>query len=306
MLFFCGVKVRRHLLTSLSMKRARFQKMHVGLSDYLQSSKSILMIARGIGFRPNAKPALEHGLKPLSSPRVKSDDEIETSHRQSNNTSDRSGGSVFLKSIGFSNDLSKRAVLVNVIVVRLILSVTVIILFSCLAGCHAVPVPSNANSAPTVSPPQKTPFTLSIVPTRSSSDARVITIARQRPHEFYVVLTNISNEQQPVWETWNSWGSRTISFEFTLDNNRRILVTRGPEGFTRNFPSTFLIPPGEHKVYAIRLDSWWDTGSIPKTPEMPISLKAVFDVSNTPEATEYHVWTGHVESGSYRFTLSQW
>jgi hypothetical protein len=188
---------------------------------------------------------------------------------------------------------------------RLIIPVTIILL-SCLSGCRAVPAPSNANSASTVSQTQKTPFTLSIVPTTSSSDSRVITIARQKPHEFYVVLTNISNEQQPVWETSNSWGSKTISFEFMLDNNRRILVSKGPEVFTINHPDTFLIPPGEHKVYAIRLDSWWDTASIPKSDEMAISLKAIYDVPNTPEATEYRVWTGHVESGSYKFTLRQW
>jgi len=198
---------------------------------------------------------------------------------------------------------------VNSTVVRLLFSnrtVSAIILFLCLAGCHAVPAPSNPNSNPTVTQTRKAPFMLSIVPTRSTSDSRVITIASQKPDEFYVVLTNVSNEPQPVWETWNSWGSRTISFEFTFGNNPPILVARGPEDFTRNFPSTFLIPPGEHKVYPIRLDKWWDVGSIPKSTEMLVSLKAVYQVPNTPEAAEYHVWTGRVESGNYQFTLRQW
>jgi len=185
-------------------------------------------------------------------------------------------------------------------------TVTAIILLSCLTGCHAVRGPSNVNSKLTISETQKTPFALSIVPTRSTSDSRVITIASQKPDEFYVVLTNISNEPQSVWETWNSWGSQTISFEFKFGNNPPILVARGPEDFTRNFPSTFLIPPGEHKVYPIRLDKWWDVRSIPKSTEMLVSLKAVYQVPNTPEAAEYHVWTGRVESGNYQFTLRQW
>ena len=180
------------------------------------------------------------------------------------------------------------------------------ILLLCLTGCRSVPAPSNANNNLTVTQAQKTPFALSIVPTRSTSDSRVITIASQKPDEFYVVLTNISNEPQSVWETWNSWGSQTISFEFKFGNNPPILVARGPEGFTMNFPSTFLIPPGEHKVYPIRLDKWWDVRSIPKSTEMLVSLKAVYQVPNTPEAAEYHVWTGRVESGNYQFTLRQW
>lgn len=181
-----------------------------------------------------------------------------------------------------------------------------VILFLCLTGCRAVPAPSNSNSNLPVTPTQKTPFTLSIVPTRSTSDSRLITIASQKPDEFYVVLTNISNEPQSVWETWNSWGSQTISFEFTLPDNRRVVVSKGPQGFTMNFPSTFLIPSGGHKVYPIRLDKWWNVGSIPKSTEMLVSLKAVYEVPVTPEAASYHVWSGRVESGIDKFTLKQW
>ena len=186
------------------------------------------------------------------------------------------------------------------------LSIPAIILLFILTGCHTVPLPSNPNSNVAAAQTQKTPFTLSIVPTRSASDSRIITIAKEKPHEFYVVLTSVSNEPQPVWETWNSWGSRTISFEFTVANNSPILVTRGPEGFTMNFPSTFLIPPGEHKVYPIRLDRWWNTTGIPKSTETPVRLKAIFEVPSTPEASQYKVWVGRVESPYYEMTLQQW
>ena len=126
-------------------------------------------------------------------------------------------------------------------------TVSAIILLSCLTGCRAVPAPSNPNSNPTVTQTQKTPFTLSIVPTTSSLDSRLITIASQKPDEFYVVLTNISNEPQSVWETWNSWGSQTISFEFKFGNNPPILVARGPEGFTMNFRQRSLFHPANTK-----------------------------------------------------------
>jgi hypothetical protein len=184
--------------------------------------------------------------------------------------------------------------------------VLTIILLLCLPGCRAVPPPANANSNLATPQTQKTPFAISIVPTRSASNSRIITIAKEKPHEFYVVLTNISNEPQAVWETWNSWGSRTISFEFMFGDNPPILVTRGPEGFTKNFPSTFLIPPGEHKVYPIRLDKWWNTAGIPKSTEAPIRLKAIYEVSSTPEASQYKVWVGRVESHYYEMTLEQW
>ena len=185
--------------------------------------------------------------------------------------------------------------------------VIAVILFCFASACRTVTTPTNdgVRSTPVLATP-KAPFVLSIVPTRSTSDSGVITIASQKPDEFYVVLTNISNESQSVWETWNSWGSQTISFEFKFGNNPPILVARGPEEFTKNIPSTFLIPPGEHKVYPIRLDKWWDVRSIPKSTETLVGLKAIYEVPNTREAANYNVWTGRVESDVYKFTLRQW
>lgn len=198
---------------------------------------------------------------------------------------------------------------VNFTVMRLFHSrhkLAAIILISCLTGCRAAPPSSNANSDPAISNTPRVPFTLSIVPTTSRSDSRVITIAATKPDEFYVVLTNISTAPQLVWEYWNSWGYQTISFEFMLDRNQRIIVSKRPQDFTKNFPSTFMIPPGDHKVYAIRLDREWDTIAIPKSSEAPVTLKAIYQVSQTPEASTYNVWIGRVESSSCKLTLRQW
>jgi hypothetical protein len=181
-----------------------------------------------------------------------------------------------------------------------------IVLICSLTGCHAVPPSSNATSDPAISKTPAVPFALSIVPTASRSDSRIITVAATKPDEFYVVLTNISNTPQLVWEYWNSWGYQTISFQFILDKNQRIVVSKRPQDFSRNFPSTFMIPPGDHKVYAIRLDGEWDTSAIPKSSEMPVTLKAIYEVSQTPEASNYNVWIGRVESASYKLTLKQW
>jgi hypothetical protein len=74
-----------------------------------------------------------------------------------------------------------------------------------------------------------------------------------------------------------------------------------------NFPSTFLIEPGEHQVYAIRFDERWDTQpSLPKIDEESISLKAIYEVLPTPEAPRYKIWIGRLESRTYGLKLRQW
>ena len=128
----------------------------------------------------------------------------------------------------------------------------------------------------------------------------------QKPDEFYVVLTNISDKPQPIWESWNSWGYQTISFEFILGDDQRFLVSKRPQEFTKNFPSIFIVPPGDHYVYLIRLDGEWNITGIPKSTEMPVVLKAIYAVSTTSEASQYNVWIGRVESPSYELTLRQW
>jgi hypothetical protein len=153
----------------------------------------------------------------------------------------------------------------------------------------------------------KAPFSLSIVPTNSSGEGGSITMAQSKAREFFVVLTNVSKDPQPVWESWNSWGYQNISFELTTGEGRKFVVSMRQQDFTRNFPSTFLIQPGEHQVYAIRFDKEWETRpTFPKADEMAVGLKAIYEVSPTPEATQHKVWTGRVESRSYKFTLRQW
>jgi hypothetical protein len=93
------------------------------------------------------------------------------------------------------------------------------------------------------------------------------------PEDFYVVFTNVSAEPQAVWEYWNSWGYQTVTFELTTEDGRKFLVSKRPQSFTMNFPSEFLIEPGEHQVFAIRLNDEWETHpALPKAAEMPIIL----------------------------------
>jgi hypothetical protein len=71
-----------------------------------------------------------------------------------------------------------------------------------------------------------------------------------------------------------------------------------------NYPSTFLIPAAEQQVYAIRLDKRWVMHpKLGGDTEIPVSLKAIYRVGSTPEATKNKVWVGRVESKAYDFTL---
>jgi hypothetical protein len=110
-----------------------------------------------------------------------------------------------------------------------------------------------------------------------------------------------------VWATRNSWGYQAISFELTTADGHRLLLTKREQDFDTNFPSTFVVQPGEHQVFPIRLDKEWEARpAVPKASEMPITLKAIYEVTATPEAPQHKVWTGRIESHTYNLTLRQW
>ena len=83
----------------------------------------------------------------------------------------------------------------------------------------------------------------------------------------------------------------------TTPDGKKTLVSKRPQTFTVNGPSTFLVPPGEHQVYVIRLDKWWETRpTLTVDAGTQVVLKAIYQVPVTPEANKLNVWTGRVES----------
>jgi hypothetical protein len=151
------------------------------------------------------------------------------------------------------------------------------------------------------------PFRLTVVPTSSHAATQSISIAAAKPRTFFVVLTNISKRREPVWETWNSWGYRSISFELSLPDGTQRTVSKKQQGFTKNFPSTFSIPPGGHQVYPIQLDSSWNNlPAFLAAGQTTVTLKAIYEVGPSKDAGDLHVWIGRVESPSYTLTLQHW
>ena len=153
------------------------------------------------------------------------------------------------------------------------------------------------------------PFVLAVSTGRSG-----ITLAQSTPHDadlpsrdFYVLLSNVSKQPQAVWEDWNSWGYQAISFELLTADGKKHVVSLRPQRFTKNYPSTVIIEPGECQVYVMRFDESWEVHPpIPKTDELSITLKAIYEVLPTPESAEYKAWTGRLESHDYKFVLRQW
>jgi len=152
-----------------------------------------------------------------------------------------------------------------------------------------------------------TPFRVALVPTKSQEGGQIIEAAAKNPRTFYVVVTNDSPDPQLVWETWSSWGYRTISFDVTLQDGSTRHVSRKEEAFTRNFPSTFSIATAGYQVYPIQLDSAWANLPVFRGKgEVKVTVEAIYEVQPSPEADQHCVWVGRVVSERYVLTLRHW
>jgi hypothetical protein len=150
-------------------------------------------------------------------------------------------------------------------------------------------------------------FSIAVVPSESGREGGYITMASTKSRPFYVVLTNLSKRSQSVWNWWNSWGYYAITLELTTADQKKYIISKRPTGFTKNTPTTFLVPSSEQQVYVIRLNQEWQAQpALPKKAAMHVRVKAVYEVSPTAESAKYGVWTGRVESKVYDFSLLQW
>lgn len=166
---------------------------------------------------------------------------------------------------------------------------------------------NNGDSKETQKPPS--PLLVSIVPAWSASSGRGISMAADTLDTFYVLLTNVSTQAQPVFRTSNSWGYYAVSFELRTTDGRIVTITKRPAVFTKNNPSTFVIPTGEQMVYPIKLDDGWVTGApLPIADEEPVdvTVRAMYEVTPTAESTRQNVWTGRIESTKYHFKFRHW
>ena len=152
------------------------------------------------------------------------------------------------------------------------------------------------------------PFSIAIVPSSHRLEGGpAISWSDDTKESFYVVLTNKTDKEQRVFETWNSWGYYAMSFEITLLSGEKVRVLRKPIFFTVNFPSTFIIPPKGHFVFEITLDKdWigkpdsWEDG------QTKVKIKAVYEPSACKRLKERAVWIGKIESEELAVEINHW
>lgn len=154
----------------------------------------------------------------------------------------------------------------------------------------------------------ESPFTLHIVPSSYPTGRTPYSSISIGEMYFYrsfdVVLTNVSDKPLRVWESWNSWGWKNLSFEITLSNGQ-VIYTEQTDAhlWTKNVPSWEQIPPNRHYVFRVNFQPMkqggvWDNSILEYVNESTTKckIKAIYEICQSDELYEENVWMGRVES----------
>ena len=133
-----------------------------------------------------------------------------------------------------------------------------------------------------------------------------------REPDFHVLLQDISDKPQYIWDEHWSPGYRNLSFEMIMDN-KRISIEKPEVSWRRNTPYTVIIEPGEYKIFNVYVSSY--TWNFPKPEGVPkpkiVKLKAIYRNESRNEhflfssdiAKGKNIWAGQTESDPLDVTV---
>jgi hypothetical protein len=125
-----------------------------------------------------------------------------------------------------------------------------------------------------------------------------LTLKIQSDH-LDVIMGNPSSQGLRVWEFENSWGwfSTTVYLKDQLTEREKV-IRRAEREWTRNFPSSFIIPAGGERLLRLNLlDGWWELGEeILQFKNKPVSVNVKYKVDPTPESSKFGVFVGEALS----------
>jgi hypothetical protein len=143
------------------------------------------------------------------------------------------------------------------------------------------------------------PLTLAVsIPLR---DAGHYSLERGKTSQFFVILSNTSNVPQRVWAPWDNLKYVPLHFEFKDSSGKQWKGTPNiTYGVSQRQPDISELQPGESLIFDIDYSNTNAWNGFPRVapPELPLSMRVVYEnpYGRGPEGQS--LWTGSVSSKS--------
>lgn len=143
----------------------------------------------------------------------------------------------------------------------------------------------------------------------NSAPLPVLSFSNQIDNKLFVTLTNNSNDTIRIWDDDCSWGFSGLQFEFELPNKKRISSEHIRYSWDSNYPRCNKIPPNGVFVFHVNFgDSFWtnipiETSQSKNSNEITIKTKAIYEIAESKDSQQQHIWSGRLESSTEDFIL---
>ena len=119
---------------------------------------------------------------------------------------------------------------------------------------------------------------------------------------FHVVVSNVSDKPQRIWDEQWSEGYSALSFEVTDNSGKTWVIKKKERSWTENAFSIWTLEPHESLVLDVNFtdSNTWEDFPHSQT----VTMRAIFDVMTDGQSKEYAVWTGRVLSKSDKYIFS--
>jgi uncharacterized protein YvpB len=122
--------------------------------------------------------------------------------------------------------------------------------------------------------------------------------------QMFVVYKNNSPAVIRIWQSDNSWGWENLSFILRAENSGSMIniARTSTMGWTKNGPGYDEMLPGQQTKIPVQLmeKSWEADKDLSKIKNEPVSVKALFTITETSEAKQLNIWIGKSESAWLR------
>jgi hypothetical protein len=124
---------------------------------------------------------------------------------------------------------------------------------------------------------------------------------------FHVLWRNNSNRPLRIWAESSSWGYQSLSFEITDATGKHWRALKRKIVLTRNIPTYVTIDAGQTLVKRVYFGDTraWEGFPLQKGQPFSVRVHAVFQVAPSPEAAQFAVWTGRIESSEITVTFTR-
>jgi hypothetical protein len=131
----------------------------------------------------------------------------------------------------------------------------------------------------------------------SRDDDRVLLLHEKAAH-FHVILSNVSDKPQRVWEEWCSWGYYAFTFEIKDEAGKSWIVKKKPIETTYDHADWWTLAPGEHVAFDVFFtdSKVWDGFPHPVNDSQTVFVRAIFEVKPDTFSEKHGAWTGRVVS----------